>query len=308
MTSKGVSLPISNKDMQRQMAELWGDDPRASDVVKLLGAVEKPFLWGLFDRDALEHWHVGHVAVLGDAAHAMLPTFGQGINMAFEDAGALGKCFERYGTDIAKALLHYERVRHYRTGRFQTMSKFLIGELMPPPSYNRDKLLLATDERDVPSWIPSQRAGPPDERSDWWILGFNALDIGDEMPTCKWGPWDFRKSNPIRGAILDNLWMPPTGKCIPAGNSVPRVTRAEVAKHNTLDDAWIIVHKNVYNFTEWNEHHPGGTSVGKLYAGKDCTAEFGEFHSRLALNHMAYFLVAELDEEAQPGDYLKSKL
>jgi salicylate hydroxylase len=31
-----------------------------------------------------------------------------------------------------------------------------------------------------------------------------------------------------------------------------------------------------------------------MYAGKDATAEFGDFHSKLAEKHMAHFCVGEL--------------
>jgi hypothetical protein len=31
-----------------------------------------------------------------------------------------------------------------------------------------------------------------------------------------------------------------------------------------------------------------------MYAGKDATAEFGDFHSQLAIKHMAHFCVGDL--------------
>jgi len=44
---------------------------------------------GLFDRPALPSWHRGRIAVLGDAAHPMLPFVAQGAAQAIEDADAL---------------------------------------------------------------------------------------------------------------------------------------------------------------------------------------------------------------------------
>ncbi|KAL5444920.1 hypothetical protein PMIN05_003117 [Paraphaeosphaeria minitans] len=41
----------------------------------------------------LEMWHRGRVIFIGDAAHAMLPTQGQGASQAIEDAEALGTSF-----------------------------------------------------------------------------------------------------------------------------------------------------------------------------------------------------------------------
>lgn len=43
-------------------------------------------------------WHVGDAAaLLGDAAHAIVPFFGQGMNCAFEDCTVLNECLDEYG-------------------------------------------------------------------------------------------------------------------------------------------------------------------------------------------------------------------
>ena len=115
----GDWFPIDHAEMQSTMSRAFGDDPRKHDVLALAGAMENPTKWGLYDRDAFEHWQEGRVCLLGDAAHPMLPTMGQGASQSFEDGAALGCCFKLHGTDVYSALLHYERVRHYRATRFQ---------------------------------------------------------------------------------------------------------------------------------------------------------------------------------------------
>jgi salicylate hydroxylase len=45
-------------------------------------------------QDPLEKWHNDRLILIGDAAHAMLPTQGQGASQAIEDAEALGSFFE----------------------------------------------------------------------------------------------------------------------------------------------------------------------------------------------------------------------
>ncbi len=121
-------------EMVGNMSKAFEGDPRHDDVVALTSLMENPTKWGLHDRDALENWMEGRVGLVGDAAHPMLPTFGQGAAQAFEDAAALGKCFELHGSDIYRALLHYERVRYYRATRFQFASKFLFKHLEPEDS------------------------------------------------------------------------------------------------------------------------------------------------------------------------------
>ncbi|OHF04108.1 hypothetical protein CORC01_00447 [Colletotrichum orchidophilum] len=50
-------------------------------------------LWQLRDLDPLDTWHHGRAIIIGDAAHPMLPTQGQGASQAIEDAEALGAIF-----------------------------------------------------------------------------------------------------------------------------------------------------------------------------------------------------------------------
>ena len=72
------------------------------------------------------------------------------------------------------------------------------------------------------------------------------------------------------------------------------MTREELAQHATFDDCWVVIRGKVYDFTEWKDHHPGGPFVARMYGGKDATAEFGEYHSRLAERHMELFCVGPL--------------
>jgi kynurenine 3-monooxygenase len=54
---------------------------------------------------------LGRVALIGDAAHAIVPFYGQGANAAFEDVVELDRCLDAAGGDWAAALPAYEAAR-----------------------------------------------------------------------------------------------------------------------------------------------------------------------------------------------------
>lgn len=73
--------------------------------------------WGLFARPPLPHWTRDAVVLLGDAAHPMMPWFGQGAASALEDAVILGRCAAMQVGDpsaLATAFRRYEATRHAR--------------------------------------------------------------------------------------------------------------------------------------------------------------------------------------------------
>lgn len=56
-------------------------------------------------------WHQGKVVLLGDAAHAVVPFYGQGANASFEDCVVLDACLKRHAKDWTAAFAAYEEVR-----------------------------------------------------------------------------------------------------------------------------------------------------------------------------------------------------
>ena len=94
------------------------------DVQSLLKATpgDALYKWGLFDRDPLQQWVYGRIALLGDAAHPMLPFMAQGSAMAIEDAAILARCIEAFD-DLEVALSRYQTVRRERTARVILQSR-----------------------------------------------------------------------------------------------------------------------------------------------------------------------------------------
>ncbi len=65
-------------------------------------------LWVLCDRDPIDNWVDGRVALLGDAAHPMMQYFAQGACMAMEDAVCLAAEMEANSGDIETTLASYQ--------------------------------------------------------------------------------------------------------------------------------------------------------------------------------------------------------
>lgn len=61
-------------------------------------------------------WHVdGRTLLLGDAAHAIVPFFGQGINCGFEDCTSLLELLDRHGADWGRVFTEFELARKINT-------------------------------------------------------------------------------------------------------------------------------------------------------------------------------------------------
>lgn len=61
-------------------------------------------------------WHVeGRMLLLGDAAHAIVPFFGQGINCGFEDCSVLLELIDRHGADWNRVFAEFEQSRKVNT-------------------------------------------------------------------------------------------------------------------------------------------------------------------------------------------------
>ncbi|MEA2270598.1 MAG: hypothetical protein QOC64_3208, partial [Solirubrobacteraceae bacterium] len=85
------------------------------------------------DHAPLRRWTTARVALLGDAAHAMLPHQGQGANQTIEDAVLLADCLTGIERDeVPAALQRYEDQRRPRTRRVQRFSRMAADCLHIP--------------------------------------------------------------------------------------------------------------------------------------------------------------------------------
>jgi salicylate hydroxylase len=107
---------------------------------------ESRVAWGLFLREPLPGIVRGRVALLGDAAHPMLPFMGQGAAMAIEDGVILGRAVKAT-SDPEAALVLYAAVRQPRTGWIQRESalgadrlQFDVAATGLPPAKTEESL------------------------------------------------------------------------------------------------------------------------------------------------------------------------
>lgn len=78
-------------------------------------------------------------------------------------------------------------------------------------------------------------------------------------------------------------------------------TPEEVAKHNTVEDCWMIIKGGVYDITAYFSIHPGGTRALLKFAGKDGT-ENVQFHSANMMKILdTYFYIGKLKGACEGG-------
>lgn len=62
------------------------------------------------------------------------------------------------------------------------------------------------------------------------------------------------------------------------GNQPNKLSGAQIAKHNSRESCWVIIHGKAYDVTEFLPEHPGGPKIILKYAGKDATEEYEPIH------------------------------
>jgi len=86
-----------------------------------------------------------------------------------------------------------------------------------------------------------------------------------------------------------------TGKETTNGE-VQKYTWAEVKKHITPEDAWVVHNNKVYDVSDWYEH-PGGAVIF-THAGDDMTDIFAAFHAKGSIGLLRKFYIGDLIPES----------
>ncbi len=139
------SLPVAAFDgWQAAALEDWRDTvtslwPEASALLATT-TTHAQLARATYRDVSLRQWHRGRWVLLGDAAHAMSPQLGQGVNMALLDAEALRDALRAEA--LPDALATYARVRRRHVAMYQFWSRWLT------PLFQSERDLIAK-ARDV---------------------------------------------------------------------------------------------------------------------------------------------------------------
>jgi len=97
-----------------------------ADAVPLIPDLEKDFAanpTALLGTLYLDRWRIdGRALLIGDAAHAIVPFHGQGMNCGFEDAVELTQIMENAANDTSAAFAEFERRRKPNTDAIAAMA------------------------------------------------------------------------------------------------------------------------------------------------------------------------------------------
>ncbi len=126
-----------------------------TDAFRAIQSVGDWTIWSLFDRAPRQTWFDNRVALLGDAAHPVLPFLAQGAALAIEDAHVLSTEIKNKNGNLIEAFTNYTRIRKSRSSKIQSTAR-RNGDIyhMPwPLSIGRDLTMARINFSDHTSWI-----------------------------------------------------------------------------------------------------------------------------------------------------------
>ena len=182
-----VHYPVRSGQWLNVVAIVHGDKPAQADawdsaghtqaLMQAMGAVGKDLherlatvpawrQWALHDRppvSAASQMALGRVALLGDAAHPMLPFLAQGAGMAIEDAQVLAQCLAQGTGSVPTRLQAYAEQRWARNAQVQARAirngGIFHAQGLVAMGRNMSMRLMGERLMDVP-WLYSQGPKP----------------------------------------------------------------------------------------------------------------------------------------------------
>lgn len=103
-------------------------------------------------------WHHGKTAMMGDAAHATVPFYGQGMNGAFEDCSVMWRLMQKHNEDWEKVFAEYSIERKPDGDALQDLSLYnyhVMRDYVADPMFLLRKKIEAKFSKMYPDkWLP----------------------------------------------------------------------------------------------------------------------------------------------------------
>lgn len=103
-------------------------------------------------------WTKGRFALMGDAAHATVPFYGQGMNGGFEDCTVMAELMEKYNEDWPKVFEEYQKLRKPDGDALQDLSVhnyYVMRDYVADPMFLLQKKIEGRFSKLYPNkWMP----------------------------------------------------------------------------------------------------------------------------------------------------------
>jgi 2-polyprenyl-6-methoxyphenol hydroxylase-like FAD-dependent oxidoreductase len=164
LAKKGSDARLRAEGIDRFRTRVAALAPEVADRVESIGSMDEVKMLDV-RLNRLSHWHTDGLLLIGDAAHAMSPLGGVGINVAVQDAVAAATLLARPLLAGRATPSQLAKVRHRRwlpTAVTQMMQRFLQGAVVGPvltgerETFPKAPLLLTTKFpglRKIPAYL-----------------------------------------------------------------------------------------------------------------------------------------------------------
>ena len=128
-------------------------------------------------------WTYGKVALMGDAAHATVPFYGQGMNSGFEDCTVLSQLMHKHNENWPEVFAEYQAVRKPDGNAVQDLSLhnyFVMRDFVADPKFLLQKKIEKRFSEKYPDkWMPlySQVTFSHIRYSDAWKKGMEQEEM-----------------------------------------------------------------------------------------------------------------------------------
>ena len=174
---KGTDSERRAAGLERFMAEFAAVVPWLADRTHALRSWDEVRLLDV-RLDRLRRWHRPGLLCIGDAAHAMSPVFGIGINLAVEDAVAAARYLAeplRAGTVGLREVRAVQRRRWPTTAATQALQRLVHARVIEPVMAGRRAFGAGPDETRSPRLVRVLTTAPWLRRVPAYFLAYGAL-------------------------------------------------------------------------------------------------------------------------------------